>query len=97
MNSSKFFSKKREVIDALSLIGFLSNPYDTENLLVLLRSPWARLSDEFLISHLKPKPYAFWDKIKVIDHPVINSLKSYLTLSENKRFSCRSFSRYDGK
>ncbi len=87
MNNSSSFSKKREVIDSLSLLGFLANPHDAENLLILLRSPWCRLPDSFLVSVLKDKPYSFWNAFQKKDHPVINALKVYLKKSEKEGLS----------
>ena len=39
------FDQKREIIDLIAMLRFLVNPHDNENLILLLRSPWAYLSD----------------------------------------------------
>lgn len=42
---SSGFDQKREVLDLISILKFLVNPHDNENLILLLRSPWAYLAD----------------------------------------------------
>ncbi|MFZ3230533.1 MAG: UvrD-helicase domain-containing protein [Pseudobdellovibrio sp.] len=39
------FDQKREILDLIALLKFLINPHDNENLVLLLRSPWAHLTD----------------------------------------------------
>lgn len=39
------FDQKREVLDLIAMLKFLINPHDNENLILLLRSPWAYLTD----------------------------------------------------
>ena len=40
------FEAKREILDLISFCRFLVNPYDSENLITLLRSPWLHISDQ---------------------------------------------------
>ena len=46
---AKGFDNKSEIIDLVAVLKFLINPYDTENLIQVLRSPWFDLSDQELI------------------------------------------------
>jgi ATP-dependent helicase/nuclease subunit A len=50
LHSSSGFSKRREVVDAISLLQFLINPDDNFNLLRLLRSPFCRVGDQQLVN-----------------------------------------------
>ncbi len=53
LHSSDSFRKKREIKDALFILRFLCNPYDDENLVGLLRTPYFRLPDPDIIQLLK--------------------------------------------
>ena len=69
--SSKSFSQKRLILDALFLLKFLINPYDNINLKALLRTPYFRLSDQDLADssyeHFEfcknKEPCSFWSFI----------------------------------
>ena len=50
-STAEGFSKKRILLDCLFLYKFLINPWDTENLAALCRTPYFRISDERL-SHI---------------------------------------------
>lgn len=50
-STANSFSKKRVLLDCLFLYKFLINPWDTENLAALLRTPYFRIFDESL-SHI---------------------------------------------
>ena len=48
IQSAEGFLKNRILLDCLFLYKFLINPYDTENLIALYRTPYFRISDETL-------------------------------------------------
>ena len=100
--SSKSFSQKRLILDALFLLKFLINPYDNINLKALLRTPYFRLSDQDLADssyeHFEfcknKEPCSFWSfiKEKFSDRVFIKSLISYLADKQEKGF-IKSFER----
>ena len=45
LHSKTGFSSKRVILDSLFLLKFLMNPYDDENLVALLRTPYFRIAD----------------------------------------------------
>ena len=58
------FDEKREILDLVHFLKFLNNPYDTENLLNLLRSPWFQTTDEDLVHLRAASKDALWLQIK---------------------------------
>ena len=58
------FDERREVLDLCSYLKFLVNPYDTENLIQLLRSPWFAMTDDEIVNfrHLKNEIHFFSSK-----------------------------------
>lgn len=80
------FSLSREVQDAVSFLKFLVNPYDNENLMILLRSPWFRISDQILADLFSDRPVLFWEalKSKLPDNSVVKKLKKYLALPHER-------------
>ena len=56
---SQFF-KRREILDAVGLLKFLLNPWDDDNLILLLRSPWLGLDDQTLVDVIGDRRYSFW-------------------------------------
>ena len=54
-HASSNFYQRREILDALSLLKFLINPWDDKNLLILLRSPWLAMSDAEIVKVLGEK------------------------------------------
>lgn len=44
-HSSANFYRRREILDALSLLKLLINPWDNKNLILFMRSPWMALDD----------------------------------------------------
>jgi ATP-dependent helicase/nuclease subunit A len=45
VHAASGFFQTREVLDAVSILRFIVLPYDTENLVLLLRSPWFKVPD----------------------------------------------------
>lgn len=56
VHSGGSFFDRREILDLVSLLKFLVNPYDHKNLVRLLRSPWFHLADEDLIAVTQTSP-----------------------------------------
>ncbi len=59
LHAAAGFGGRREILDALALLKFLVHPFDNENLVTLLRSPWFHIPDDVLASFLKDNEY-FW-------------------------------------
>jgi ATP-dependent helicase/nuclease subunit A len=73
------FDERREVLDLVSFVKFLVNPYDTQNLIQLLRSPWFKISDNEIVDLRKDqnKNY-FWNQLKSEKLPDAICLEEYL-------------------
>lgn len=71
------FDRKREIIDLVSFLKFLVNPYDNLNLHILLRSPWFSISDEEIFS-LRQSHKSFWQQLKQSKHVDAKILTQYL-------------------
>jgi ATP-dependent helicase/nuclease subunit A len=76
------FYRRREVVDALSLLKFLVNPHDNLNFLSCLRSPWLQISDQDVLNFCHSEAHSFWSEaLKKVPseaerHPVL-ILKRY--------------------
>lgn len=68
------FFERREIMDAMALLKFLVHPFDNENLILLLRSPWCKVPDAEIISRLESRKTSFWEQISQLPHPVISRL-----------------------
>ena len=79
---------KREIIDLLFLLRFLTCPSDNINLVGLLRTPFFYLSDSLIADHSK-KNQCLWTTLKkdLPPHPVIQSLTELLSKSFEIGFS----------
>ncbi len=79
LHVSSGFYERREIMDAMALLKFLVNPYDNRNLVLLLRSPWCRVSDQELSAWLYGEQSSYWLALKKAedfkDHEVIRQLK----------------------
>lgn len=62
VHSGANFYDRREVLDALALLKFLLNPHDNLNLVALLRSPWAHLSDTVISTFCRGEK-SYWREI----------------------------------
>jgi ATP-dependent helicase/nuclease subunit A len=73
------FDDRREILDLVSFVRFLVNPYDTENLIQLLRSPWFLMTDSDLVGFRqnKSEPH-LWMNLKLSNHPDVFVLQKYL-------------------
>lgn len=49
LHSASGFYSRREILDSMAILKFLSNPHDDQNLVLLLRSPWFHLGDSKLV------------------------------------------------
>lgn len=62
LHSTQGFDQRREVRDAKSFLKFLIQPWDRLSLLILLRSPWFRCSDDE-ITEICQGPKSPWSEI----------------------------------
>ena len=71
---------KREVLDCISFLKFISNPYDDENLLKLVRSPWFFVTDEelYTLRNSSTGPKNLWISLKNKNGPCFIKLQQYL-------------------
>ena len=60
LHISSGFYQRREIQDALALYKFLVHPHNNLNLLILLRSPWFLVDDQFLVDHLPSAKESYW-------------------------------------
>lgn len=77
------FDRKREIIDLVSFLKFLVNPYDNLNLHILVRSPWLTMTDEEIYS-LRQSNKSFWVQIKQSKHQDGKTLSQYLQCYQQK-------------
>jgi ATP-dependent helicase/nuclease subunit A len=80
LQSAAGFESKREILDLVAFLRFLVNPFDSENLVTLLRSPWLYLDDQSLvdIAQTKEARFSLWSALLVEDRPVVKNLLGYL-------------------
>ncbi len=64
LHSSGLFWKRREVRAALSLLRFLIQPQDNENLVQLLRVPLMTITDQNLVDLMSLPGDSLWEKMK---------------------------------
>jgi len=65
LHASGGFQRRREILDAMALLKFILNPHDTENLLLLLRTPFLRMSDDVLAQYAsKKQSSSLWSSIE---------------------------------
>lgn len=78
------FDQKREILDLIAMLKFLVNPHDNENLVLLLRSPWAYLTDleiSSVTTSVKLQEYrSLWLTLNQLKAgtPVVNKLGQYM-------------------
>ena len=74
------FDQKREVLDLISMVKFLVNPHDNENLVLLLRSPWAYISDLEIAAAAKIDR-SLWYALNQTkaEHPSVIKLNDYFS------------------
>ncbi len=79
VHSGGRYYERREVLDLVSILKFLVNPFDNKNLVRLLRSPWLRVSDTELVSVLSQAPVFYFKALKEKWplQPVLLKLDSY--------------------
>ncbi len=63
-HSSSQFYKRREILDAISLLTLLINPWDDHNLIMLMRSPWLGLSDALILEIIGENKKNYWPLFK---------------------------------
>ncbi len=77
------FDDRREILDLVSFLRFLVNPFDNENLIQLLRSPWFQMTDGEIVEfrHLKTASKTenhLWVQLRKSEHADAINLNSYL-------------------
>lgn len=77
------FDRKREIIDLVSFLKFLVNPYDNLNLHILMRSPWFEITDEEIFT-LRQSNKSFWLQLKQSKHAESKTLSQYLQCYQQK-------------
>ncbi len=80
IHASDGFFRRREVLDALTLLKFFMNPLDNVNLIRLVRAPWFRVSDAEIMRCLEPRPAHYWEAFnkELPTHPTIIKLGEIL-------------------
>jgi ATP-dependent helicase/nuclease subunit A len=81
-SAGKFF-ERREIVDALSVLKFLCNPYDNKNLIQLLRSPGFFINDQILADWCVDAGKFYWKRFSKETHPVVPVLKAALQEKES--------------
>ncbi|MFN7824121.1 MAG: UvrD-helicase domain-containing protein [Pseudobdellovibrionaceae bacterium] len=74
------FFENQEVQDALHLLQFLSNPFENQSLIQILRSPFFFLEDSELANTLRKNKSrsSHWVSLQTLNHSSIESLKQAL-------------------
>lgn len=74
------FESKREIIDLVAFIKFLANPFDSENLMTLIRSPWVYIEDQYVVDVVQKNQNAFsiWSVLRNDEHLQVKTLKTFL-------------------
>lgn len=74
------FESKREILDLVAFLKFLVNPFDSENLVTLLRSPWVFVEDQELVDlvHRNMNLFSLWSQLLQMNHSRTEALKRYL-------------------
>ncbi|MCE3011033.1 MAG: UvrD-helicase domain-containing protein [Proteobacteria bacterium] len=74
------FFENQEVQDALHLLQFLSNPFENQSLVQILRSPFFHLEDRELAGILRKNKsqHSYWVALQGLNHPSILSLRQAL-------------------
>ncbi len=57
--SSQFYNR-REILDAMSLLNILINPWDNQNLVLFLRSPWIALDETTIVKLVGQATDHYW-------------------------------------
>ena len=78
------FDDRREILDLVSFVRFLVNPYDTENLIQLLRSPWFDTTDNQIVNLRQQKSSEhLWAQLRMKKTTDALKLSEYLKLYSN--------------
>lgn len=58
------FDSRREILDLVSFLKFLVNPFDNENLLILIRGPWFSMTDAEIVELRQSNQQHFWEQLR---------------------------------
>lgn len=74
------FESKREILDLVAFLKFLINPFDSENLITLIRSPWILVEDQQIVDlvHKNQNAFSLWSQLRQLDHAQVGRLKDSL-------------------
>ena len=92
LHSAGGFSRRREVLDFMSILKFLVHPHDNLNLLCLLRSPWFQVPDPELVKltqawKAKGSLWDFWIAAGITsENTILEALQSFRHLAESVGF-----------
>lgn len=59
IHQTQGFYERREIQDALALLRWMLNPFDNENLMILLRCPWFQVPDAVLAEAIASRPKVY--------------------------------------
>ena len=81
-------SLKREILDSLFLLRFLSTPWDNQNLIGLLRTPYFYMADSQIAQYIN-KQESLWNNLiqKNKEDSVVESLNHLLQKAQTEGFS----------
>ncbi len=79
LQSASGFEFKREILDLVAFLKFLVNPFDSENLVTLLRSPWLFVEDSVLVDLCQSKEakVSLWSAITQSNQEILSKLSVY--------------------
>ena len=80
MHSPSGFWRRREVLDAISLLKFLVHPHDNLSLLTLFRSPYFRVPDQQLAAWMSTRPDSLWTRIREVKDDAIVRLRDLIAV-----------------
>lgn len=74
------FESKREILDLVAFLKFLTNPFDSENLVTLIRSPWVFIEDQKIVDliHKQENALSLWSLLRNSDHARVKWLNRFL-------------------
>ena len=79
LQAASGFESKREILDLVAFLKFLVNPFDSENLVTLLRSPWFFLDDQLLVdlAQKKESSFSIWSGLLQTNSEIYLRLADY--------------------
>jgi len=72
---AKGFDSKSEILDLISILKFVVNPYDNENLIQVLRMPWFTMTDQQILDLCQNQNLSIWSQLKAVNNDDYTILK----------------------